>query len=223
MAQLVIAKRTLIDKANTTVVIVVSVATFLLVFSIIATKSFIQQAQYQNKVIQKKRVAVITLKEDIESTKKLQASYVAFTTTSKNAIGGISTGSGKQDGNNAKIILDALPSTYDFPELTTSLESILSDQNVRFNSINGTDDEVTQSANLVSSNPEAIAIPFELTVSGQYDNIRNVLAALESSIRPMQINSLSIAGNQDELTLSVVAQTYFQPAKSLNIRSVIVK
>ena len=51
-------KRALIDKANTRIVVYVSVAAFILVFSLVSTKTLIGQAAYQNRIISKKRVAV---------------------------------------------------------------------------------------------------------------------------------------------------------------------
>jgi len=47
------AKRLLIDKANARIVAYVSVAAFILVFSLVATKTLIGQGAYQNRVIAK--------------------------------------------------------------------------------------------------------------------------------------------------------------------------
>lgn len=216
-------KRILIDKANARIVAYVSVAAFILVFSLVATKTLISQAAYQNHVIGKKRAAVEQLKADIAATGQLKTSYKAFTTTAQNVLGGNSQGLGAQDGNNAKIVLDALPSNYDFPGLTTSLEALLGSQKVKIDTINGTDDEVAQGANQSSATPQPIAIPFTVAVEGDYTGVQNVVSAFERSIRPMQIQGMSIAGTKDKLTLNVTAQTFYQPAKSLNIQKEVVK
>ena len=223
MAGLPSSKRVLIDKANTTIVVIVSIAAFLAAFSIIATKTLISQASYQNRVISAKRVAVNQLKEDITATKTLKRSYDAFNSTTKNAIGGNPEGMGRQDGNNAKIVLDALPSAYDFPTLTTNLETLLTGQNVKINSISGTDDEVAQSTNQSSANPQPIPIPFQVSVTANYDGIKSVIDTFERSIRPIQLTSLDLSGSQGNLTLLVDAQTYYQPAKSLKINTTVVK
>lgn len=218
-----LTKRILIDKANTTIVIVVSVAAFLVVFSLVATKTLVSQAAYQNRVISGKRDAVNQLKDDLGAIKSLKSSYQAFISTTQNAIGGNPDGTGQQDGNNAKIILDALPSSYDFPALTTSLDNLLATQNVKINSIAGTDDEVAQASNQSSSDPQPVPIPFQLSVSGNYDSIKGVIDVLERSIRPIKINTLDLSGDQNNLTLSVEAETYYQPAKSLNINTKVVQ
>lgn len=217
------AKRIMIDKANARIVAYVSVAAFILVFSLVATKMLVGQAMYQNRVISKKRAAVNQLKADIAATDQLKTSYKGFTDTAQNVLGGNPDGTGKQDGDNAKIVLDALPSSYDFPGLTTSLETLLGGQGVKIDSIAGTDDEVAQSANQSSVAPQPVAIPFSTSVEGDYTGIQNVISALEKSIRPMQIQTLNITGGQNKLTMNMSAQTYYQPAKSLNIKKEVVK
>jgi hypothetical protein len=217
-------KQILIDKANARIVVAVSVAAFILVFSLVATKTLISQAAYQNKVIGVKRTAVSQLKSDISATDQLKTAYDAFNSTPQNVLGGNPTGVGPQDGINAKIVLDALPSSYDFPGLTTSLEALLGAQNVKITSITGTDDELAQGANQSSSTPQPVPIPFTTLTTGSYADAQKVVNAYEKSIRPMQIQTIDISGGSNStLNLSVTAQTYYQPAKSLNISKQVVK
>jgi hypothetical protein len=216
-------KRIQIDKANARIVAYVGVAAFILVFSLVATKTLFSQATYQNHVISKKRAAVTQLKTDISATGQLKTSYQGFVDTAQNVLGGDPKGTGPKDGDNAKIVLDALPSSYDFPGLQASLEALLASQNVKIDSMTGTDDEVAQSGNQSSVTPQPVQIPFSVTVEGDYTGIQNVITAFEKSIRPMQIQTLGIAGNQSKLTLTITAQTYYQPAKSLNINKEVVK
>jgi hypothetical protein len=217
------AKRLMINQANSRIVIYVGVAAFILIFSLVATKTLISQATYQNHVISKKRTAVNQLKTDIAATGQLKTAYDAFNSTPQNVLGGSPTGTGAQDGTNTKVILDALPSSYDFPGLTTSLESLLESQNVNIQSITGTDDEVAQSANQSSSTPLPVPIPFVVSVGGSYAGMQNVVSAFQRSIRPMQIQAITLTGSKDQLVMNVTAQTFYQPAKSLNINKVVVK
>jgi len=216
-------KRMQIDKANARIVVYVSVATFILVFSLVATKTLFGQATYQNHVISKKRTAVNQLKTDISATGQLKTSYQGFVGTAQNVLGGDPKGAGPKDGDNAKIVLDALPSSYDFPGLQASLEALLASQNVKIDSMTGTDDEVAQSDNQSSVSPQPVPIPFSVIVEGDYTGIQNVINAFEHSIRPIQVQTLSITGGQNKLTLTITAQTYYQPAKSLNINKEVVK
>lgn len=219
----ILTKRALIDKANSTIVIVTSVAAFVLVFSLVATKTLVSQAGYQNRVISAKRTAVKQLKADITASEDLKASYKAFTGTTQNVLNGDPNGTGPQDGNNAKIVLDALPSSYDFPALTTSLEKLLTNSNVKIANITGTDDEVAQGPNSSSTSPQPVAMPFQISVNGDYGAIQKLIDQFEHSIRPFQIQSMQISGSQNDLVLNLTAQTFYQPAKSLNISTKVIK
>lgn len=216
-------KRNLISKANTTIVAVTAGACFIVVFSAVASVTLVNQFKYQNKVISAKRQARDIVKKDLEATKTLTASYQAFTTTSQNVLGGDPNGQGEKDGNNAKIVLDALPAKYDFPALATSLEKILSNQSVTIRGINGTDDALNTANTSLSASPQATAMPFKVSVSGDYEAMHNVVKALEHSIRPIDVQQLSLTGNQNELTLEITAQTYYQPGKDLKISTKVIK
>ena len=212
-------KRTLIAKSNTTIVAVTSAACFIVVFCAVASVSLVSQFAYQNRIISADQTALKQLKDDIQASKSLETSYKAFTNTSTNIIGGNPTGTGSQDGSNAKIVLDALPSKYDYPALATSLEKILTSQTVQIQSITGTDDAANQSTNQSSIEPAPQPMPFQIIVQGNYDSIKNVVDAFERSIRPFQVQSLELAGDQSQLSLTISAQTYYQPSKNLNIRT----
>lgn len=216
-------KHVLIDKANTRLVVMVSIAVFTVIFSLIAVKTLWTQSSYQKRVIDAKNKAATQLQANVDAMKKLSTSYNAFVNTSTNIIGGNSLGTGPQDGNNAKIILDALPSKYDFPALTTNLETLLSDQQVTMINISGVDDEVAQSGNTNSPSPTPVEMPFQLTATADYTKTEALIEAFERSIRPIKITNLDVSGSQDKLTTTVSAVTYYQPAKSLNIREEIVK
>lgn len=219
-------KRALISKANSTMVIATGVAAFIFVFSAVASKSLFSQASYQNKVIAQKKSALSTLKSDINAVDSLKESYKSFVGTPRNVLGGSPTGGGDQDGDNAKIVLDALPSKYDFPALTTSLEKLITGQGLLIQGISGTDDEVTQAAKQAGNAvPAPIAVPFQVRVSGSYDSIKGLLSVFERSIRPIQVTKVEVnsAAQGGNMSAIIDAQTFYQPEKSLKIRSEVVK
>ena len=83
------------------------------------------QAAYQNRVINAKREANGQLQNNLTASKALvKIIPEGFLNTPKILQGATTAGSGDRDGDNGKIILDALPSQYDFPALATSLEKI---------------------------------------------------------------------------------------------------
>ena len=223
MAGMPSVKRTLIAKSNTTIVAVTSGACFIVVFCAVASISLFSQLNYQNRVLSENRTALKQLKNDVQASKSLETSYSAFVGTPTNIIGGDPHGTGPQDGSNAKIVLDALPSKYDYPALATSLENILTSQAVQIQSITGTDDAANQQVAQSSSNPAPQPMPFQVVVGGDYQSIQSVVGALERSVRPFQIQTMELAGDQSKMTLTIVAQTYWQPAKNLNISTKVVK
>ncbi|MEO7363886.1 MAG: hypothetical protein ABIV43_00045 [Candidatus Saccharimonadales bacterium] len=216
-------KRTAISKANAQMVLVVSIASFVTVFSLVATKTVLSQNSYQNKVIKAKDTAHQQLLRNISAADSLIDSYNKFVAPAANIIGGQTSGVGDRDGDNGKIVLDALPSSYDFPALASSLEKILSSQSLKVSSIAGIDDQVNQETNLSSPTPEAVPMPFSFSVANaNYDAIQSLIKTLESSIRPIQVDTLTISGGGSNMQASITAHTYYQPAKNLQITSEVV-
>jgi hypothetical protein len=224
MAKLALStKRIQIDKANLTIVVVTSIAAFVTVFCLVGSKALLDQRAYQSKVISKKEIAKKQLTENIQAVDSLVNSYKAFTSGPLNLIGGLTTGTGDRDGDNAKIVLDALPSKYDFPALASSLEKMVQDNGTQIVNIQGTDDELNQEGNRASVTPQPVEMPFEVSVRGNYSAIQNLISVFEKSIRPFPIQSISISGKDSQISLDIKAKTYYQPEKSLNIKSETVK
>jgi hypothetical protein len=222
MAQ-VEGKKELISKANKSMVIACAVAGFCIMFSIIASVSLWQKRTYQAKVIDAKEEAVSQLDANKAAVDQLAVSYKAFVGTQTNVIGGNPNGSGDRDGNNAKIVLDALPSKYDFPAFITSLEKLLNSNNFKLESITGTDDELAQAKAAATKKPVEIPFTFESNV-GNYAKLRDLLVTTEKSIRPIKIKSLEITGGDGaELTVQVDGVSYYQAAKGLTIEKKVIK
>ncbi|HSH55223.1 MAG TPA: type 4a pilus biogenesis protein PilO [Candidatus Limnocylindrales bacterium] len=216
-------KRIGLNQTNARIVLVTAAAAFLVMFFLVASYALFGQLRYQNKVIGVKKTAVKQLKMNLEARDSLVRSYEAFVSTPQNLIGGQPSGGGPQDGSNAKLVLDALPSKYDFPALTTSLEQLALEEQLRIQSITGTDDEVTQGSAQASGTPAPVEMPFEFSVAGDYNKVQSLIAKLEQSIRPIQVQTTKISGDQNDLTLTVNAKTFYQPEKTLNIATKVVK
>ena len=101
--------------------------------------------------------------------------------------------------------------------------TLLTSQAVKILSITGTDDEVAQSVNQVSGTPQAVPMPFQVSFSGDFAKVQNLIQATERSIRPIQITTIDLTGKQDNLTVNIAAKTYYQPAKQFNIQTKVVK
>jgi hypothetical protein len=215
-------KRALITKTQSTIVLVTATAAFVLIFTAFGVKTLLSQASYQNRVIAAKKDAVRTLEDNLESREALIQKYKAFVNTQQNKLGGDPRGGGPQDGDNAKITLDALPSKYDFPALATSLDKLLLDQNLRIQSITGTDDEVAQTV-VPAGDPQPVAIPFQVSVSGSYGSMQRLVDAFDRSIRPIKIHNLQMSGGEGDMNMTVTAETYYQPEKTFTLTKEVVK
>lgn len=220
----ILTKRLAISKANAQMVAIVAVAAFVTVFSLVAAKAVWSQTRYQARVTSKQEKATQQLKKNIQTFGDLQTSYKAFNSTATNVIGGNSAGTGNNDGDNSKIILDALPDRYDFPALTSSLEKILAGGGFKVTNITGTDDQLNQQGNTSSPTPQPVSMPFAFTISNaNYASVQQLITTLQSSIRPIQIDSINMTGGVNNMTLTVNAHTYYQPAKNVNIKQQVVK
>jgi len=219
-----ISKRLAISKSNAQMVIVVAVAAFVSIFCLVAAHAVWGENTYLSRVISKQRSASNQLNHNISAFNQLSTAYQSFISTPTNVIGGQTSGTGTNQGSNAQIILDALPPTYDFPALATSLNQLLTSKGFPNASISGTDDQITQQSNVISPTPTAVPIPFSFTISNaSYASVAQVITATEESIRPIQIDTLSLTGGASNMTLSVTANTYYQPGKSVNITKQVVK
>jgi hypothetical protein len=229
-------KHVQIDKANSVVVAAVAAAAFVLVFAGFAARSLIEIRNYQARVIEQKLEARDDIRLSLEGAQQLQSTYNAFVAQPQNIIGGNSNAAGERDGDNGRIVLDALPSSYDFPALITSLEKIMSTQNVTIGSITGNDEELMQSGvgepgvtgevgategAVVADAP--VVMPFSVTVSGNYQAIQDLVSVFERSIRPFHPLSLTLGGSEDNMTLSVEYKTYYQPETLFQVRKEVVK
>ena len=215
-----------VDKANSAVVVAVSVAAFVLVFAGFSAKALLDQRSYQARVIDKKSAALEQIKQNKEAVDSLRTTYAAFVTNPQNIIGGASNGAGEKDGDNARIVLDALPSSYDFPALVTSLEKILNAENVVIDTIAGTDDELTQGASGDDSSPQdtfPIEIPFRVEVAGDYTAVQELTDTFERSIRPFHIETMALSGTDGSMKLEIGAKTYYQPEKVFKVGSEVVR
>ena len=213
-----VTKKVQVDKAKATILGVVIAASMLSVFALVASKSYLAQANYLNKVAGEKEKAVKQLKANEAAVSTLVASYKSFSDQNPNLLGGVKTGNGDKDGDNARLVLDALPSKYDFPALATSLEKLLTGYTI--NTISGSDDNITQSQ---GENSELVEMPFTVDVGTDYKGMQALLTTFEKSIRPFQIMNIELNGTNTKLQSTITAKTFYQPEKDLRITTKVVK
>jgi hypothetical protein len=221
-------KRLQIDRANAVMVATIAIGSFLTVFSLMATKALISTQKYQAKVIKAKEETRETLKANIKEVNTLVNSYQAFVSAPQNVLkGDPSKVDEPNGGDNARLVLDSLPSKYDFPALATSIEKILADGQYDIEGIVGNDEEVTQGAVTAAASPAPIEMPFQFSAKVTEDipdrpqdnqTLSSLLTRLERSIRPIQVTLLDIDTDESNvIRVSITAKSFFQPEKTLNI------
>lgn len=216
-----------IDKANQAVIIATVVGVVIVIFGIFVGRAMLIRQAHQSRVITAKEAAVDQLKKNVEAKNQIVGSYEKFTSDPINFIGGNAdpTALGEKDGDNARLILDALPSKYDFPALAASIEKLFIDRGFSIDSVNGTDDEINQSTVEASGDPQLVEIPIGMNVQQtDFEGAKRVIDLLDKSIRPMNIRTVSfISGQDNAMIVELDLLTYYLPEKALMITNKEVK
>lgn len=201
-----------VDKAKTMIFVIVAAASVVTVGSLMISRSLWQNTSYMGKVAEKRESARDQLEKNKVAVAALAESYQALVDENPNLLGGVPDGQGERDGNNATLILDALPNKYDFPALASSLEKLLTGYSI--NGIEGVDDSIIQQT-AEASGP--VDMPFGVEVVTTYDSFKNLIGSFRRSIRPIAISKLELSGTNAALQVSIEAKTFYQPQLGLQI------
>jgi hypothetical protein len=213
-------KHEIIDRTNSKMLVAVGIATFLFVFSVFACRALISQSLYHGRVIREKELALRLLKDNEKTVAELKQSFDEFQSQEKNILGGNPTGSGELDGSNAKLVLDALPSKYDFPALSSSIEKILRDGGFEIGSIGGIEDSaLAESSNTASGTVAPVEMPYMFTVNADTDGIKRLLDTLERSIRPIYVDLIQVQSGDTVLQAQITLRTFFTQPKTFQLGS----
>ncbi|MBX4199443.1 hypothetical protein KW789_00950 [Candidatus Saccharibacteria bacterium] len=208
-----------ISATQSRIIGVVVLATIITVFSLVSTKALVNKGLYQRRVINARHNSANKLDDAIKNANTLVTQYnnVFVGNDAQNVLGGKNTSDDSAvppDGNNGRIVLDALPTTYDFPALLTSMAKILTNAGINTPSIGGTDQAGTIT-NEPSPNPQPANIDLTISGTGNYTAAVKFINDLQRSIRPIDITSLRLDGSESSLTININLTTYYQPAKTI--------
>lgn len=212
-----------ITKANSAIMVVIAIATAVSVFCLVSSKALISQAAYQRRVLHERRVTLGVLDKDQSSVTTLMDQYtkVFEGSSSLNYIGGKNDSSASAvppNGTNSRIVLDSLPTSYDFPALISSVSSILSSAGITNPSISGTDQTATAS-NTPMPSPQPVPIVLSVGGTGSYGAVQQLVSAFERSTRPFDITNIQLSGSSSSMTINLQMTTYYQPAKAFTVGS----
>lgn len=205
-----------LSRAQQEMLAIIAIAVVVCVFSLVGFKTMLAKGNYQRKVINEKHKIIKQLEANYTAAKSLQTQYDTFAALDPNIIGGKSTGSGNQDGSNPQIVLDALPSKYDAPALASSVEKILNGDSATIRSINVKDDPANNS-DIAVPQPAPHALGFSFEASTSFSSAQQIFKDFERSIRPFDVTKLEVTGSDNALIINVNMNTYYQPARSLDL------
>ncbi len=227
------SKRIQLAKANQLIFASIAVSVFIVIFSIFAIKNLISQSAYQQRVISKKSDALNILTGDLDAISKLETSYKSFINQPQNLIGGNPTGTSGNDGNNSKIVLDALPTSYDTNSWILNfinLNKLLGQPNT-FIDLGGAASTPAATSTSVSSSsssmsgaslkPTNVVVPITGSFKVPFGSIASTFANLNRSILPIQVLSMNFTAGADGAPADVTyaASTFYQPPYQFNIGS----
>jgi len=216
-----------LGKDQSRLLLTVVIGTFITIFCLVGAKSMAGKLFYQGRVISARHKSVQQMKNDIKNANTLAAQYkgVFIGNDSQNIIGGKNDANPyavPPNGDNGRIVVDALPVSYDFPALLTSLQKIMNNDSLGSQSIGGTD-QSNSADNQASGTPKPVNIDLTVSAAGSYANAERFIKDLERSIRPFDITSLSLSGNEASLVVNLNVTTYYQAAKTVNISDKVVR
>lgn len=194
------SRREQVKKAGSTVFVAVAIAAVVVMFSAISMRFLWERKSYNDRVIQAKTKARNELASNVSNLDKLSEQFPQLDSSAS---------------TNSKTILHALPPTYDYAALASSMDLLASTSGVNSSASIGADTSATAVGSASVSSP--LEIPITMQVTGNYEAIKKYIANLEYSIRPIKVISATYAGSNNKLQLNVQATTYYQPARSLDV------
>ncbi len=206
------------ERTNSSILVIVAIATVIIVFCLVSARALLNQGAYQRRVVNEKNKTVQQLEKNIEAAETLTGQYRSFETANPNIIGGPSQVPDNAEppaGKNSRIVLDSLPNTYDFPALISSLSKVLSMHGFVDTSIGGTDQSAEQSAEPEANPTPTLIEQIPITGSANYGQVQGLVKDLERSIRPFDITSLQLSINNNNIQMSLNLNTYYQVSKGV--------
>lgn len=220
-------KRTQISKANRTMFIWVAVASALVSFALVTSFFLSQKLIFNERVLNEKNKTISTLNQNNKVVSELETQVRVLDTNTD-----LASVKASPSDQTIQVILDALPSDANSLALGASLQNKLLAGiqglqllTLQVDPVQGveslTDAATTQDASASGTTDNVIT--FSFSVSGQQDQLKQVLTNLERSIRTITITSLQIENQQDKQVMTVQAKAFYEPVKNVSLYSKVVK
>lgn len=211
-------KRQQIAHSNKMMFLWVAGASVVVAFALVASIFLIKQMVFQTKIIAAKAETNNMLQDNIDTAPELKKEVEKLIANPN-----LTDARAKAEKNNLSVIFDALPYVADDIGFGSSLQSVLlsglgTPENITINSLSSSTAEEGEEVAGTAIPEGAQELAFSFTITGSDKDIQEILKRFDRSIRPIQIDSLSLqAGEGGKVTASIQARTFYQPAKSLEL------
>lgn len=213
-------KRQQITDTRKQVFVMVAAAAAAVVVCAMVGYNLFQRIQYQNKVNSELEKTAKTMDSNVKNVDTLISNINALKTDTNLTLSNLKS----DDRSVFNVIIDALPTEDDSVALSSSLQhKILSRSGASIEqiSVDSTSSSSTATTTTTTSGsssfPTAQAISFRVSFSGSYATVVSTLEDIEKTIRPISINSMTIEGSDDDLTVSINATTYYSSSVSFSL------
>lgn len=210
-------KRQQIASANKMIFVWVIIASVVVSLCGVTMQFLVRQAIFNQKIINEKLKTQSTLSKNIENVAKLKQNIDALQADTN-----LAQVKANPEDTNLKVVLDALPTTDDRTALGASLQQVILPKSgvntsdlttVSANDSQAADPSLTSPA----STPEVPTSNFTFAATGDYVRIKSMLSDLERTIRPINVQKLSLQSVDGQVKATVDGVSYYLPSQTVQL------
>ncbi len=206
-------KRQQIASANKMIFIWVIIASVAVSFCGVTMQFLIRQAIFNQKIISAKAETQSTLARNLDNVAKLKENVDALQADTQ-----LAKVKANPSDTNLKVVLDALPTSDDRTALGASLQQvILPKSGVNTSDITTVSQADTTAVDTFGSTSEVPTANFSFAATGDYTRIKTMLADLERTIRPINIQKLSLQSVDNQVKATVDGTSYYLPEQTVQL------
>jgi hypothetical protein len=225
--EVALRKRQQIAKANRTMFIWVAGTSVIVGIALVTSIFLFQKASFNEKVLSEKSKTATTLVKNNKAVDELK-NQVRVLNTNEDLKKSMAPG----ETQPVQAILDALPSEANSSAFGASLQKrfLTSDgltlEELSVDPVAGIESTTDQNASVTSTESGGNQISFRFAVGADITNanaLKKLQQDIERSIRPIDITTLSVEVQAKRLVLKVEGHTYYEPAKTIELKDKTVK
>lgn len=211
-----IKKRQQIAQANKMIFVWVIVASVALSLCGVTIQFLFRQAAFNQKVISAKLETQGTLSNNLENVEKLKKNVDELLANTH-----LSAVKANDTDSNLKVVLDALPTANDGAALGASFQQVILPKSQVTTSdlttIIAEDSTATGTETEAESTTGTPTANFTFSAAGSYAQIQSMYRDLERTIRPINVQTVTIQGLDGAIRTTVTGVTYYSPSQTVQL------